>query len=122
MNKWTTKKLDETDDLTFAICILSEWRAFLSPYSPLAEKLNNTLREIEKVRDEHRKSKTLMKITKSQWNTIPNDYKGRWKESDWNVPKEWIGKRTVLEGCLPGGHGAVLVTEGIHFEIVSDQL
>ena len=60
----------------------------------------------------------VTRITKEQWNAIPDDYKGRWKKGNWNVPEEWIGKRTVLEGCLPGGHGTALVTEGIHFEIV----
>ena len=60
----------------------------------------------------------VARITKEQWSAIPSDYKGRWKKGNWNVPEEWIGKRTVLEGCLPGGHGTALVTEGIHFEIV----
>ena len=60
----------------------------------------------------------IARITKEQWNAIPGDYKGRWGKDDWGAQKEWIGKRTVLEGCLPGGHGTTLLTEGIHFEIV----
>lgn len=64
----------------------------------------------------------MILITKKQWDDIPSDYKGIWqaehKNWDSTLPEEYIGKRTVFEGCLPGGTGTALVTEGIHFKII----
>lgn len=64
----------------------------------------------------------LITITKQQWNDIPNDYKGRWTEQSlqWqqDLPKEFIGQRTVLSGCISDNKGSSLLTEGIHFKIV----
>lgn len=42
MKKWTIKELDEASNLKFAACILSERRAPLNPYSPLAQKLEES--------------------------------------------------------------------------------
>ena len=50
MNKWTIKKLNETDDITFAMCILSERQASLNPNAPLAQKLQNARLLLDKVR------------------------------------------------------------------------
>jgi hypothetical protein len=61
----------------------------------------------------------MIKVTQEQWNNISKDYKGEWDEAVVNyqrLPKSWIGKKTVLEGCI-GGTGCSLLTEGIHFVI-----
>ena len=42
MKRWTIKELSETTDLKFAACILRERRAPLNPYSPLAQKLEDS--------------------------------------------------------------------------------
>lgn len=66
----------------------------------------------------------MIKITKKEWDKIPDDYKGKWerwiKDGGWqpDLPEEYIGKRTVFEGCITPGKGTALITEGIHFEIV----
>lgn len=65
----------------------------------------------------------MIKVTNEEWNNIPKDYKGRWeryiKDNGWqpDLPEEYIGKRTVLSGCISDEIGALL-TEGVHFEIV----
>lgn len=63
----------------------------------------------------------MIKVTEAEWNKIPNDYKGKWESwiLNWrdDVPKEWIGKRTVLANCIEKNGGCVLLTEGIHFII-----
>lgn len=65
----------------------------------------------------------MIQITKKQWDSIHNDYKGKWerwiKDNGWqpDLPEEYIGKRTVMSGCISKElHG--LLTEGIHFEII----
>jgi len=64
----------------------------------------------------------MLQITKKQWETIPDDYKGIWgrwlKDNGWqpDLPEEYIGKRTLLH--YDNNNGTVLLTEGIHFEIV----
>lgn len=61
----------------------------------------------------------MLKVSQDQWNKISKDYKGEWDEACVNyqrLPKSWIGKKTVLEGCI-GGIGSSLLTEGIHFVI-----
>jgi len=66
---------------------------------------------------------TILKISKDKWNSIPEDYKGRWTEYirdqgfQPELPDEYIGKRTVFEGCLFDLAGAAVLTEGIHFII-----
>ena len=65
----------------------------------------------------------MIKVSKEQWNKISKDYKGQWerwhKDEGWqpNLPEEYIGKRTVLSGCISNEIGSML-TEGIHFQIV----
>lgn len=64
----------------------------------------------------------MIKVSKKEWNEIPNVYKGKWtreiKDNGWqpDLPEEYIGKRTVLLGCISNEIGSLL-TEGIHFEI-----
>jgi len=65
----------------------------------------------------------LIRVTKKEWDAIPKNYKGRWDE--WiktqgyqpDLPDEYIGKRTVFEGCITDHAGTALLTEGIHFII-----
>lgn len=53
MKRWTTKELENTGDLTFAICILNERRNSLAnPYSPLAQKLSKAVRTLEDIQAE----------------------------------------------------------------------
>ena len=65
----------------------------------------------------------MIKVTKEKWNSIPNDYKGRWEEKQLNyddtIPRNFLGKRTVLSGCISEEIGGLL-TEGIHFEIIEE--
>lgn len=69
----------------------------------------------------------LIQVTQEQWNKISTDYKGQWeswhKHGGWqpDLPDTWIGKKTVLEGCIVPGAGTALLTEGVHFEIVEDE-
>ena len=58
----------------------------------------------------------MLKITKEQWKAIPNDYKGIWTGYN-NEKPEWIGKKTVLEGCIINEASTALLIEGVHFEI-----
>ena len=60
-------------------------------------------------------------VKKSEWNKICKDFKGEWTEAIvkfQKLDKSYIGKKTVLEGCLTGKSGTNLLTEGIHFIIV----
>jgi len=50
MEKWTIEKLDDTDDYSFAICILNERANKLHPNAPLAEKIKRTVRTLEKAK------------------------------------------------------------------------
>lgn len=64
----------------------------------------------------------LIQVSQEKWNRIPNDYKGIWerwiKDNGWqpDLPEEYIGKRTVLSGCISDEIGSLL-TEGVHFVI-----
>ena len=51
MNKWTIKQLDEMDYLLFTISILNERLNKLNPYTPLAEKLQQSVARLNKIRD-----------------------------------------------------------------------
>jgi len=51
MNRWAIKELGEMDDLTFAMCILSERREKLNQEAPLAKKLASAHRTLESLRD-----------------------------------------------------------------------
>lgn len=50
MGGWTNKKLTETDDLTFAMSILSERCNKLNPEAPIAKKLAGTRNTLDKLR------------------------------------------------------------------------
>jgi len=66
----------------------------------------------------------MIQITRKQWEAIPADYKGIWerwlKDNGWqpDLPEEYIGKRTVIEGCITDNCSSALLTEGIHFVVV----
>lgn len=68
------------------------------------------------------KNNDLIEVTKEEWDKIPNNYKGKWerhiKDNGWqpDLPEEYIGKRTVMSGCISDELGALL-TEGAHFKI-----
>lgn len=65
----------------------------------------------------------MIKVTQEEWDRIPHDYKGMWtreiKDNGWqpDLPEEFIGKKTVMSGCICDEIGSLL-TESIHFEIV----
>lgn len=56
MDRWTMDELAKTDDISFAIAILNERRRRLTPYSPLAIKLQeaeHTLHGIKREKDDY---------------------------------------------------------------------
>ncbi len=53
MNRWTIPQLSEVDNLTFAMCILSERAAGLNPEAPLARKIHEARKVLEALRDDH---------------------------------------------------------------------
>ncbi len=55
MDRWTMQELKETDDITFAICILEERRRGLTMYSPLGMKLKEAARTLSRIKDETEK-------------------------------------------------------------------
>lgn len=63
----------------------------------------------------------MIKVSKEKWDNICSDYKSVWEdwhlEYDKNIPKEFLGKRCVMSGCISDKLGSLL-TEGTHFEIV----
>ena len=62
----------------------------------------------------------MIKVSKEKWNNICSDYKGVWSKFyvEWNnLPKDYIGKKTVLSGCIEDKSGTTLLTEGIDFII-----
>ncbi len=56
-NRWTVKELNEADDLTFAMCILSERRGLLNQEAPLAKKLHQAYHTLEELRDACRENR-----------------------------------------------------------------
>ena len=52
MDRWTMYDLERTDDLTFAISILNQRKNNLNPYSPLANKLAQSIHTIEEIKAE----------------------------------------------------------------------
>ncbi len=50
-NRWTIKQINETDDLTFAMCILSERREMLNQEAPLAKKLRSAYHTLDSLRN-----------------------------------------------------------------------
>jgi len=64
----------------------------------------------------------MRKITLSEYNAIPEDYRGIWTVERWDLP-DWaeirerhIGKRTMMVN----DNGTCLLVEGMGFEIVDD--
>jgi hypothetical protein len=51
MKRWTIKELAKTDDITFAMCILSERREALNQEAPLAKKLKSAYCTLRDLRD-----------------------------------------------------------------------
>ena len=50
MARWTIKQLNEISDIDFAIIELQERKNKLNnPYSPLADKINKTIRTLEEI-------------------------------------------------------------------------
>lgn len=64
----------------------------------------------------------MKKITLSEYNAIPEDYRGIWTAERWDLPnwaeirKKHIGKRTMMDY----DNGTCLLVEGMGFEIVDD--
>lgn len=64
----------------------------------------------------------MRKITLSEYNAIPEDYRGIWTVERWDLPdweelrKKHIGKRTMMVY----DKGTCLLVEGMGFEIVDD--
>lgn len=64
----------------------------------------------------------MKKITLSEYNSIPEDYRGIWTVERWDLPdweelrKKHIGKRTMMVY----DKGTCLLVEGTGFEIVDD--
>lgn len=64
----------------------------------------------------------MRKITLSEYNAIPEDYRGIWTVERWDLPnwaeirEKHIGKRTMMVY----DNGTCLLVEGMGFEIVDD--
>lgn len=64
----------------------------------------------------------MRKITLSEYNAIPEDYRGIWNVERWDIPnwaemrERHIGKRTMMVY----DNGTCLLVEGMGFEIVDD--
>lgn len=64
----------------------------------------------------------MRKITLSEYNAIPEDYRGIWTVERWDLPnwaeirEKHIGKRTMMVY----DNGTCLLVEGMSFEIVDD--
>lgn len=63
----------------------------------------------------------MIEITRKQWDNIHKDYKGAWSELIVNIhglPKNWVGKKNVMAGCIKKNGGTALLTEDVHFKII----
>ena len=64
----------------------------------------------------------MKKIILSEYNAIPENYRGIWTVERWDLPdwaeirEKYIGKRTMMVN----DNGTCLLVEGIGFEIVDD--
>ena len=64
----------------------------------------------------------MRKITLSEYNSIPKDYRGIWTTERWDLP-DWEKMRTTHMGkrtMMVYDKGTCLLVEGIGFEIVDD--
>ncbi|MCD8239379.1 MAG: hypothetical protein LUC92_08605 [Clostridiales bacterium] len=52
MDRWTMRELKETDDISFAICILNERKKGLTPYSPLGVKIGEAVKTLSEIKQE----------------------------------------------------------------------
>ncbi len=63
----------------------------------------------------------LRQITRKEWAAIPADYKGEWTQGiaafRGDIPPHWIGRKTMIT-YDPETGGTVLLTEGLHFQII----
>lgn len=63
----------------------------------------------------------MIKITLSEYNALPKDYRGIWDTERYDLPNwaeirdRYMGKRTMLHN-----DNTVLLVEGLSFEIVED--
>ena len=64
--RWTIKELNEMDDITFAMCILSERREKLNQEAPLAKKLKKAYNTLNDVRG----GAPMNPISHSGWGSI----------------------------------------------------
>lgn len=57
-------------------------------------------------------------ISKAQWDDIPADYKGEYRDY-WGDHPEWIGRKVVMSTCVTHNPDEVcsLLVEGVHFVI-----
>ncbi|WP_455658834.1 hypothetical protein [Phocaeicola faecalis] len=64
----------------------------------------------------------MRKVTLSEYNSIPDDYRGIWTVERWDLPnwaeirEQYMGKRTMMVY----DKGTCLLVEGLGFEIVDD--
>jgi len=64
----------------------------------------------------------MRKITLSEYNSIPKDYRGIWTTERWDLP-DWEKMRTTHMGkrtMMVYDKGTCLLVEGLGFEIVDD--
>lgn len=60
----------------------------------------------------------MLKVSKTEWEKIPNDYKGIWQDYHGDHP-EWKGRKVVMSTCLTNKPDELcsLLVEGVHFII-----
>lgn len=60
----------------------------------------------------------MLKVSKEKWDSIPSDYKGKWKDY-YNEHPEWKGRKTVMSVCLTENPNELckLWVEGVYFVI-----
>lgn len=101
MDRWTMQELKETDDITFAICILDERRKGLTPYSPLGMKLKEAAITLSRIKDETEKYRAAIhKVCRNEGRTIA----AYLDDAGWTVSDEKIQKG-VSEYLARGGKG-----------------
>lgn len=60
----------------------------------------------------------MIEISKKEWDSIANNYKGEWQDY-YNDHPEWIGKKVVMSGCIFKDSSKLgkLLIEGVDFII-----